>query len=94
MLVGLSNRDFKWKVINNKRHFRRHIFIALLHEACITVLNIITPAHQAHKSFVKPSQLPGEYTAQLLPFRRIGLIKHNFALTGTHLLLGGEKQLW
>ena len=22
---------------------------------------IITPAHQAHKSFVKPSQLPGEY---------------------------------
>ena len=32
---------------------------------------IITPAHQAHKSFLKPSQLPGEYTAQLLPFRHI-----------------------
>ena len=31
----------------------------------------------ALKSFLKPSQLPGEYTAQLLPFRRIGLIKHN-----------------
>ena len=28
-------------------------------------------AHQAHKSFLKPSQLPGEYTAQLLPLQRI-----------------------
>ena len=26
---------------------------------------------QAHKSFLKPSQLPGEYTAQLLPLQRI-----------------------
>ena len=32
---------------------------------------IITPAHKAHKSFLKPSQLPGEYTAQLLPLQRI-----------------------
>ena len=24
-----------------------------------------------HKSFLKPSQLPGEYTAQLLPLQRI-----------------------
>ena len=32
---------------------------------------IITPAHQAHNSFLRPSQLPGEYTAQLLPFRGI-----------------------
>ena len=38
---------------------------------------IITPAHQAHKSFLKPSQLPGEYAAQLLPLQRTGLIKHN-----------------
>ena len=38
---------------------------------------IITPAHQAHKAFMKPSQLPGEYTAQLLPLQCIGLIKHN-----------------
>ena len=44
------------------------------------MLNIITPAHQAHKSFLKPSQLPGEYTAQLLPFRRF---KHNNQL-GPH----------
>ena len=43
----------------------------------ITALNIITLAHQAHKLFMKPSQLHGEYTAQLLPFRRIGLIKQN-----------------
>ena len=35
----------------------------------ITALNIITPAYQTHKSFLKPSQLPGEYTAQLLPFQ-------------------------
>ena len=27
-----------------------------------------------HKSLLNPSQLSGEYTAQLLPFRRIGLI--------------------
>ena len=33
---------------------------------------IITPAHKAHTSFLKPSQLPGEYTAQLLPLQRIG----------------------
>ena len=32
---------------------------------------IITPAHKAHTSFLKPSQLPGEYTAQLLPLQRI-----------------------
>ena len=32
---------------------------------------IITPAHEAHTSFLKPSQLPGEYTAQLLPLQRI-----------------------
>ena len=32
---------------------------------------IITPAHKAHISFLKPSQLPGEYTAQLLPLHRI-----------------------
>ena len=32
---------------------------------------IITPARQTHKSFLNPSQLPDEYTAQLLPFRRI-----------------------
>ena len=34
----------------------------------------ITPAHKAHKahkSFLKPSQLLGEYTAQLLPLQRI-----------------------
>ena len=43
------------------------IYITLLHE----VSQHFTPAHQAHKSFLKPSQLPGEYTAQLLPFRRI-----------------------
>ena len=28
-------------------------------------------AHRVHELFPKPSQLPGEYTAQLLPFRRI-----------------------
>ena len=28
----------------------------------------IIPAHQADQSFLKPSQLPGEYTAQLQPF--------------------------
>ena len=27
---------------------------------------IITPAHQVHKSFLKPSQLPGEYIASLV----------------------------
>ena len=32
---------------------------------------IITPPHKAHTSFLKPSQLPGEYTAQLLPLQRI-----------------------
>ena len=33
---------------------------------------IITPAHNGgHTSFLKPSQLPGEYTAQLLPLQRI-----------------------
>ena len=54
-----------------------HFYSALTRR--IIALNIITrtPAHQAHKSFLKLSQLPGEYTAQLLPFRRIGLIKHN-----------------
>ena len=57
---------------------------------------IITPAHRVHKSFLKPSQLPGEYTAQLLPFQRIYRTNQttNSALTGTHLLLSGEKQLW
>ena len=40
-------------------------------------VTLLPPAHQAHKSFLKPSRLPGDYTAQLLPFRRIGLIKHN-----------------
>ena len=51
--------------------------------------------HQAHKSFLKPSQLPVEYTAQLLPYWRIGLlINYNNHLTGTLLLQGGEKQLW
>ena len=44
-----------------------------------------TPAHQAHKSFLKPSRLPGEYTctAQVQPYIHVhvhvhvGLIKHN-----------------
>ena len=44
----------------------------------ITALNVITlAAHQAHTLFLKPSQLTGKYTAQLLPFRRIGLLKYN-----------------
>ena len=39
---------------------------------------ILPPAHQTHKSFVKPSQLPGQYTVQLELFpAHIGLIKHN-----------------
>ena len=41
---------------------------------CSRRITCITPAHQAHqahKSFLKPSQLPGEYTAQLLPLQRI-----------------------
>ena len=37
----------------------------------IKALYIFTPAHQAHKSFLNPSRLPGEYTAQFLPFRPI-----------------------
>ena len=49
----------------------RHFYSTLTWGTCITALNIITPAHQGHKSFLKPSQLPGEYTAQLLPFLRI-----------------------
>ena len=35
---------------------------------------LIVSAHQAHKSFLKPSQLPGEYTAQLQPSWRIHVI--------------------
>ena len=62
--------------VKHWRHFNEGIFIALLHEVS-QHLTLLPPAHQAHKSFLKPSQLPGEYTAQLLPFRRIGLIKHN-----------------
>ena len=58
----------------------------------------ITPAHQAHKSFLKPSQLPGGVCSSIAAITaHIGLIKHNSqltALTGAHLLLGGEKQLW
>ena len=34
-------------------------------------------AHQVHKSFLKPSQLPGEYIAQLLPFQRIHVYMAN-----------------
>ena len=48
--------------------------IALLHYVS---QHLTLCAHQAHKSFLKPSQLPGEYAAQLLPLQRIGLIKHN-----------------
>ena len=40
----------------------------------------VTPAHQAHQSFLKPSQLLGEYTAQLLPFRCIRRLKHHSQL--------------
>ena len=76
---------------------------ARIHQRLVLKVHyIITPAHKAHKSFLKPSQLPGEYTAQLLPFQCIYICRAhqrqqpttNFALTGTHLLLGGEKQLW
>ena len=54
-----------------------------------------TLAHQAHKSFMKPSQLPGEYTTQLQPSWHI--IKHNNQLCPHSVpisLLGGQKQLW
>ena len=56
---------------------------------------IIIPAHKAnkaHKSFLKPSQLPGEYTAQLLPFlaHREQTIS---AFTGTHLTPGWREAI-
>ena len=41
------------------------------HNHCDVPMRFITPAHQTQKSFPKPSQLPGENTAQLLPFWRI-----------------------
>ena len=34
---------------------------------CEVPMRFITATHQAYKSVLKPSQLPGEYTAQLLP---------------------------
>ena len=53
---------------------------------------IIIPAHKANKSFLKPSQLPGEYTAQLLPFlaHREQTIS---AFTGTHLTPGWREAM-
>ena len=51
----------------------------------------ITAAHEMHTSFLKPSLLPGEYTAQLQPLLvHIGRIKRNnqtlaALITGTHL---------
>ena len=39
---------------------------------------IITPAHQAHKSFLKPSRLPGGVHSSIAAITvHIGLIKHN-----------------
>ena len=50
-----------------------HIKSDIVHNAHISTklvlkAHYITPAHQAHKSFLKSSRLPGDYTAQ---------IKHN-----------------
>ena len=62
---------------------RHHVFVLLIicgtytciaqriHQLSGAQGGIITPAHKAHTSFLKPSQLPGEYTAQLLPLQRI-----------------------
>ena len=76
------------------------VIIILLIQCTELVLNapsIITPAHQAHKSFLKPSRLPGEYTVQLLPFLvHIGRIKHNNQLCPhryPHLLLGWRRSV-
>ena len=47
------------------------------------------------KSLLKPSQLPGEYTAcaQYMHYSAKPITRTISALTGTHLPLGGEKQL-
>ena len=59
------------------------LYSARIHQILVLKAHyIITPIHQVHKSFLKPSQLPNQ-TQQ-----------PTTALTGTHLLLGGEKQLW
>ena len=47
------------------------LYSARIHQLSDAQRRIVTPAHKAHTSFLKPSQLPGEYTAQLLPLQRI-----------------------
>ena len=46
-------------------------YIAHIHQLSGAQGALLPPAHKAHTSFLKPSQLPGEYTAQLLPLQRI-----------------------
>ena len=57
---------------NNNNNNNLDLYSVRIHQLLVLKAHyFITPAHQAHKSFLKPSQLPGEYTAQLQPFRRI-----------------------
>ena len=50
------------------------LYSAHIHQLSGAQGALLTPAHKAHTSFLKPSQLPGEYiiyTAQLLPLQGI-----------------------
>ena len=57
-------------------------------------MRFIAPAHQGHKSFLKPSQLPGELRVIAAVLAHTWLIKPILPSQIPILLLGGEKQLW
>ena len=67
----------------------------LIAEGNLNALHNIIPWSLGQLTLLKQSQLPGEYTATCCYLSAKRLIKHKAisTLTGTHLLLGGEKQL-
>ena len=69
--LSVRTKSFECGVVVKINNNNVDLYSARIHQLSGAQGALLTPAHKAHTSFLKPSQLPGEYTAQLLPLQRI-----------------------